>query len=70
MSEIVPFPPRMYSPAALADWALTVENAALTRRGSMPTAKLKAITDQLTDTARRLRDELGAWDDDGPREGS
>lgn len=63
MNEVVPFPKRMYDVDQLSYWALATENAALTRRGSMPDARTKALADQLADAARRLRDALQNHED-------
>lgn len=62
MSEVIQFPPRMRSPAALAEQALRDENRWLSNRTSMPNAYTKALADRAADDLRRLRDALIAYD--------
>ena len=58
MSDVIDFPRRLYDADAIALWAITTENAALTRRGSMPTARAKSLADQIADLCRALRHEV------------
>jgi hypothetical protein len=58
VSEIVQFPRRLYDADALSLWAITTENAALSRRGSMPTLRAKCMADQIADLCRALRHEV------------
>lgn len=58
MSEIVTFPRRLYDRAELEVWTYATENAALSRRPSMPTLRAKLYADQIADLCRALRHEI------------
>lgn len=58
MSDVIAFPRRLYDADAIALWAITTENAALTRRGSLPTLRAKCMADQIADLCRALRHEV------------
>lgn len=58
MSDVIAFPRRLHDAAEIAEWAIRTENAALSRRPSMPTLRAKLYADQIADLCRALRHEI------------